>query len=211
MSAEESRPIKTSTEKLQSWISNLAGLLTAVALLIGAILAGLAHFTGAEKPSEASEEPAPIAQQTTPPVSTQPAAEPLTPPRGTTKKPIKEAAPKTRTTSDRGVQAEPQPSGGVIQATGFGRPRTSSTGSAGVDEARRAAEVLARAALLEKVATVIERATKVQDGAFTRDVVEQRAKGVVRNARIVSERALPDGRYEVTMEVASEDIEELKQ
>jgi hypothetical protein len=66
--------------------------------------------------------------------------------------------------------------------------------------ARRTAEVVARRNLAEAIATHIRGETRVVQGSVVEDEILSTVDQVVKGARIVGERELPDGGYEVTLE-----------
>lgn len=92
----------------------------------------------------------------------------------------------------------------VIEATGIGLPPSmaGNAAQAGV-MARRAAIVDGYRNLLEKVGGVrVEAATTVRNYVLENDMVKTNISGLVQGARIVNEQALPDGSYQVTLQVA---------
>ncbi len=66
--------------------------------------------------------------------------------------------------------------------------------------ARRAAEVDARRRLAEAIETRIQAQTRVVDGVVEKDEIVATVDQLVKGARVVRERELPDGGYEVTIE-----------
>jgi hypothetical protein len=92
---------------------------------------------------------------------------------------------------------------GVIQAVGTGVPpaQTSSPAQANA-MARRAAVVDAYRNLTEVIGGVrVEAETTVRNFEVASDVVKTRISGLIQGARIVSEQSMPDGSYQVTMQV----------
>ncbi len=92
---------------------------------------------------------------------------------------------------------------GVVRAAGTGVPPAQASSPAQANAmARRAAIVDAYRNLLEAVGKVrVEAATTVKNFEVASDVVKTRISGLIQGARIVNEQAMPDGSYQVTMEV----------
>jgi hypothetical protein len=87
-----------------------------------------------------------------------------------------------------------------IRATGIGLPDTKSPKETRKYLAQRAAEVDARRRLAENVKAHIQATTTTLNLAISEDKVLETVDQVVSGARVVSERELPDGAYEVTLE-----------
>jgi outer membrane protein FlgP len=104
----------------------------------------------------------------------------------------------------------PHPGPLVIRATGFGAPPPLRPGVPPAQVqlmAERAAKADAYRNLLERVKGVrIEGETTVQDFVAKSDVVRTRVDGVLRGARVISSRIMPDKTYEVTLEVRLVDL-----
>jgi len=92
---------------------------------------------------------------------------------------------------------------GVIQAIGTGVPPAQANSPAQANAmARRAAVVDAYRNLLEAVGEVrVEAATTVRNYEVESDVVKTRISGLVQGAHVVHEQVMPDGSYQVTMEI----------
>jgi hypothetical protein len=89
----------------------------------------------------------------------------------------------------------------IIQASGTGFCTTQKYPRARRKAlARRAAEVDARRRLAEVIATHIRGKTRVEKGNTVDDKVLSTVDQVVKGARVVGERELPGGGYEVTLE-----------
>jgi len=93
---------------------------------------------------------------------------------------------------------------GVIQAIGTGVPPTQSSSPAQANAmARRAAVVDAYRNLTELIGGVrVEAETTVRNFEVSSDVVKTKISGLIQGARIVSEQQMPDGSYQVTMQVS---------
>lgn len=93
---------------------------------------------------------------------------------------------------------------GLIEATGIGiPPSTAGNAAQAAAMARRAAIVDGYRNLLEKVGEVrVEAATTVRNYVLESDTVKTNISGLVQGARIVNEQTLPDGSYQVTLQVA---------
>ncbi|MDR3590345.1 MAG: hypothetical protein P4N41_11900 [Negativicutes bacterium] len=93
---------------------------------------------------------------------------------------------------------------GVIQASGTGVPPAQSSGPAQANAmARRAAVVDAYRNLTELIGGVrVEAETTVKNFEVASDVVRTRISGLIQGAKIVSEQSMPDGSYQVTMQVS---------
>jgi len=93
---------------------------------------------------------------------------------------------------------------GVIEATGTGfSPSSAGNAAQASAMARRAAIVDGYRNLLEKVGEVrVEAVTTVRNYVLESDMVKTNISGLVQGARIVNEQALPDGSYQVTLQVA---------
>ncbi len=94
---------------------------------------------------------------------------------------------------------------GVITATGEGVPPENARSQAQARVlARRAAVVAAYRNLAEEVKGVdITGETTVQDAMVTSDTATTKVSAFIQGARIVSEKMLPDGSYQVTMQVSA--------
>ena len=92
---------------------------------------------------------------------------------------------------------------GAVQAIGIGVPSIQSHSQAQANAmARRAAVVDAYRNLLEAVGEVrVEAATTIKNFELESDVVKTRISGLVQGAHIVNEQQMPDGSYQVTMEI----------
>ena len=91
---------------------------------------------------------------------------------------------------------------GVIQATGTGVPTTGAIGAQARILARRAAIADAQRNLLELTEGVqVDAETTVEMMMVTSDIIRTKVSGVLKGARIVSERQLEGGAYEVTMQI----------
>jgi hypothetical protein len=101
------------------------------------------------------------------------------------------------------VQESPQKGDGTqrIQVSGVGFAGAEFSGERKKYLARRAAEVDARRNLAEILATNIRSRTDMRNGEIETDEVSATVNQIVRGARIVGERELPDGGYEVTLRV----------
>ena len=97
-----------------------------------------------------------------------------------------------------------------IRATGYGAPPPIKPGASPGQVrlmAERAAKADAYRNLLERVKGVrIESETTVQDFIARNDVIRTRVDGVLRGARVISSRVMPDKTYEVELEVRIADI-----
>ncbi|MFB3894751.1 MAG: LPP20 family lipoprotein [bacterium] len=98
----------------------------------------------------------------------------------------------------------------VIRATGLGAPPPIRPGTPPGQVrllAERAAKADAYRNLLERVKGVrVEGETTVQDFVAKSDIVRTRVDGVLRGARVISSRVLPDKTYEVILEVRIADL-----
>lgn len=100
------------------------------------------------------------------------------------------------------VDAAPDWNSGVIQATGTGVPTTGAIGAQARILARRAAIADAQRNLLELTKGVqVDAETTVEMLMVTSDIIRTKVSGVLTGARIVSERQLEGGAYEVTMQI----------
>ena len=97
-----------------------------------------------------------------------------------------------------------------IRATGYGAPPPLKPGTTPAQVqllAQRTAQVDAYRNLAERIKGVrIEGETTVRDFIATHDMIRTRVDAVIRGARIVSSRVLPDKTYEVEIEVRVADI-----
>jgi len=104
----------------------------------------------------------------------------------------------------------PPPRPLFIRATGYGAPPPLKPGATPAQVrlmAERAAKADAYRNLLERVKGVrIEGETTVQDFIARNDVIRTRVDGVLRGARVISSRVMPDKTYEVELEVRVADI-----
>lgn len=104
----------------------------------------------------------------------------------------------------------PPPGPLVIRATGLGAPPPIRPGTTPAQVrllAERAAKADAYRNLLERTKGVrIEGETTVQDFVAKSDVIRTRVDGVLRGARVISSRILPDRTYEVVIEVRVADL-----
>jgi hypothetical protein len=94
-------------------------------------------------------------------------------------------------------------SNGVVQATGMGFP-SPDVGNARLAEegAKRAATVVARRNLLEIVqGIVVDSHTVVKNFMVEQDVINNKVQGIVKNSQVVKEERLPDGGYQVTLQM----------
>jgi outer membrane protein FlgP len=105
---------------------------------------------------------------------------------------------------------EPPPGPLVIRVTGFGAPPPLQPGVPPGQVrlmAERAAKDDAYRNLLERVKGVrVEGETTVQDFVAQSDVVRTRVDGILRGARVISSRVMPDKTYEVVLEVRVIDL-----
>lgn len=91
---------------------------------------------------------------------------------------------------------------GFITVQGYGAAAQSANPTYGRLMARRAAVVDAYRQLAEAVQGVnVDAQTTVQNMIVTSDVINTRVNAVINGARIMSEQALPEGGYEVTMQM----------
>lgn len=92
---------------------------------------------------------------------------------------------------------------GVVQAVGIGVPPAQVSSLAQANAmARRAAVVDAYRNLLEAVGEVrVEAATTVKNFEVDNDTVKTKIAGLIQGARVAHEQQMPDGSYQVTMEV----------
>ena len=92
---------------------------------------------------------------------------------------------------------------GVIQAVGIGVPPTDAVNATHAREmAKRAATVVARRNLMEIVQGIhVDSVTTVNNYMVEKDVVKNKVKGIVKNARITKEQEFPDGSWQVTVEM----------
>ena len=92
---------------------------------------------------------------------------------------------------------------GAVQATGIGVPSIQTSSQAQANAmVRRAAVVDAYRNLLEAVGEVrVEATTTIKNFELESDVVKTRISGLIQGARIVNEQQMPDGSYQVTMEI----------
>ncbi len=93
---------------------------------------------------------------------------------------------------------------GVIQATGTGVPPAQASSPAQANAmARRAAVVDAYRNLTELIGGVrVEAETTVKNYEVASDVIRTRISGLIQGARITSEQPMPDGSYQVTMQIS---------
>lgn len=92
---------------------------------------------------------------------------------------------------------------GVIQAVGTGVPPAQANSPAQANAmARRAAVVDAYRNLTELIGGVrVEAETTVRNFEVASDVVRTKISGLIQGAKIVNEQQMPDGSYQVTMQV----------
>lgn len=92
---------------------------------------------------------------------------------------------------------------GVVQAIGRGVPPVQANSQAQANAmARRAAIVDAYRNLLEAVGEVkVEATTTVKNFEIESDIVKTGISGLIQGAHIVNEQQMPDGSYQVTMEI----------
>ncbi|MCX7918977.1 MAG: LPP20 family lipoprotein [bacterium] len=104
----------------------------------------------------------------------------------------------------------PPPGPPVIRATGYGAPPPPRPGGTPAQArllAQRAAQADAYRNLAERIKGVrIEGETTVQDFITRDDRIRTRVDAVIRGARVVSARELPDKTFEVVVEVRLADI-----
>jgi len=93
---------------------------------------------------------------------------------------------------------KPPPSN-EIEVTGIGFPPSGIGGERGKFLARRAAEVDARRKLAEIIEARLVSETKVTQGEPSTDTALMTVDEFVRGARVIAERVLPEGGYEVRM------------
>lgn len=95
----------------------------------------------------------------------------------------------------------------MVYATGIGyAPDDVSNPLNRRDMARSAAQIVAYANLLVNTKAEIEAAITVNNGVARSRVIEAKSRGVVTEATVVSERELPDGGYEIKLQVPLENL-----
>jgi hypothetical protein len=109
----------------------------------------------------------------------------------------------SNTTGGTEVRGNIDWSKGFIQATGIGiTPISANSAAQATAMARRAAVVDAYRNLVEQIGEVrVEANTTVKNYEVDSDVVQTRISGLVQGAHVVSEQIMPDGSYQVTMQV----------
>lgn len=97
-------------------------------------------------------------------------------------------------------------SGGVIRAKGIGVPPSTATGTLARAMAKKAARVVAYGNLLEIIQGIqVDSETEVKNFMVENATVKTKVSGLVNGARVVEEKALTDGAYEVTVEMGMND------
>ena len=94
-------------------------------------------------------------------------------------------------------------SNGVIRAVGLGVPPDNAMNATHAHEmAKRAGRVVAYRNLLEIVEGIhVDSHTLVKNYMVESDTINTKVKGIVHGARVTQEKALPDGSYQVTVEM----------
>lgn len=94
-------------------------------------------------------------------------------------------------------------SNGVIRAVGLGVPPDDSMNATHAHEmAKRAGRVVAFRNLLEIVKGIhVDSHTLVKNYMVENDTINTKVRGIVHGARVTEEKALPDGSYQVTVEM----------
>ena len=94
-------------------------------------------------------------------------------------------------------------SNGVIRAMGLGVPPDNAVNATHAHEmAKRAGRVVALRNLLEIVEGIhVDSHTLVKNYMVESDTINTKVKGLVHGARVTEEKALPDGSYQVTVEM----------
>lgn len=91
---------------------------------------------------------------------------------------------------------------GTIEAVGIGLPPSGTYGTQGSVLAKRAAIVDAYRNLAEIIQGVqVDSTTTVQNLQVASDVVQTKVSSLIQGAKIVNETAMPDGSYQVTMQL----------
>ncbi len=92
---------------------------------------------------------------------------------------------------------------GVVRAVGLGIPSQKAKNAAHAKAtARRAARIVAYRNLLEIVEGIqVDSHSLVKEFMLESDVIKTKVQGIVRGARVTDEKSLPDGLYEVTVEM----------
>ncbi len=95
-------------------------------------------------------------------------------------------------------------SNGVIRAVGLGVPPDTAANARHAHEmAKRAGRVVAYRNLLEIVEGIhVDSHTLVKNYMVESDTVNTKVRGMVHGARVIEEKAFPDGSYQVTVEMA---------
>ena len=111
--------------------------------------------------------------------------------------------PAGNTLTDTEIRGSSNWNKGVVQAIGTGVPSALANSQAQANAmARRAAVVDAYRNLLEAVGEVrVEASTTVKNFELESDVVNTRIAGLIQGAHVVNEQQMPDGSYQVTMEI----------
>jgi hypothetical protein len=94
-------------------------------------------------------------------------------------------------------------SGGTIRAKGIGVPPSTAASSTHAHAmAKKAARVVAYGNLLETIQGIhVDAETEVKNFMLENALVKTKVKGIVNGARVIEEKAFPDGSYEVTVEM----------
>lgn len=91
---------------------------------------------------------------------------------------------------------------GTIQAKGIGVPPPTATGTLARAMAKKAARVVAYGNLLEIIQGIrVDSETEVKNFMVENAIVKTKVSGIVNGARVIEEKALTDGAYEVTVEM----------